>query len=106
MFHSVSVQCPGAGSLPKTVSDYFSPTEPRNVTHPGHQSQMIMECPLCVLHMPAGFSKALGEHRAGMHPLDWDVLSGISKLELPFCALFLTCSTCVPEDSPNGPLLL
>jgi len=67
--------------------------EPRNVTHPGHQSQVIMECPLCVLHMPAGFSKALGERRASMHPLafagqqealDWDVLTGISKLELPF----------------------
>lgn len=67
----MSVQCPGGGggSLPITVSDHFSSMGPRDETHPGHQSQVIMECPLCVLYRPVGFSKALGECRVSMYPL-------------------------------------
>lgn len=37
------------GSLQRIISDYFSPMEPRNVTPPGYQSQVITESPFACL---------------------------------------------------------
>lgn len=64
-FSHLSVQCPGGGSLPRTVSLIVpeSPVGPRNAISPGHQSQEIKECLLCELCVPAGFSELVVEHR-------------------------------------------